>query len=249
MNILQLLKKKYPSNECVVLREVSDSTGGRSRSLDYMVINLWPSRGLSITGIELKSNRSDWLRELKDPAKQERHFKFCDYFYLLTNGNVAKIEEIPETWGWMEIVNGRFIVKKDAPKLIAEQVTRNMLCAMLRRADEKDDYVLRAEIQDEIKAAEQRGFERSERQRSTRKDDFDYLKETVAKFQEQTGVDITAASYKGFVMKKEVGEAVKIVLENDIHELKNKLEEINKISGILSKNTTEAIKLLNTPKI
>lgn len=65
-----VLRAKYPETECVLMQEVSDASGHtRSRSLDFMVVNLWNSRGLSVIGIEKKTNLGDWLKELKNPAK------------------------------------------------------------------------------------------------------------------------------------------------------------------------------------
>lgn len=117
----EVLRFKFPAQEYVLIEEVSDASGfSRSRSLDYMLVNLWNSRGLAITGIEKKTNRGDWLKELKNPAKQENHFKYCDYFYLLTDKDgVAKIEEIPPNWGWYHI-NGSGILKtmKVAPQYL-----------------------------------------------------------------------------------------------------------------------------------
>ena len=48
-----ILRGRFPENEFVLIQEVSDASGfSRSRSLDWMLINIWPSRGLAITGIE-----------------------------------------------------------------------------------------------------------------------------------------------------------------------------------------------------
>jgi hypothetical protein len=83
-NTFQVLRKIFPETEYVLISEVSDAAGfSRSRSLDYMVINLWESRGLAINGIEQKSNRSDWLKELRNPEKQQNHFKSATTFIFL----------------------------------------------------------------------------------------------------------------------------------------------------------------------
>lgn len=151
VSVYNLLRKKYPAEECVLLEEVSDTTGGRNRSCDFMVVNLWKSRGLSIIGIEQKSYRSDWLNEMKNPKKQEAHFKYCDYFYLLTTEeNVAKLEEIPVTWGWMMVKGGKIHIMKPAPKLSAEPIPRDFLCAMLRRAADKTNFIHKNTIEETI---------------------------------------------------------------------------------------------------
>lgn len=67
------LEKRFPAGQFALLQEVSDAAGfGRSRSADGIAMSLWPSRGLGIDGIEIKSYRSDWLRELKHPEKADQ---------------------------------------------------------------------------------------------------------------------------------------------------------------------------------
>lgn len=154
-SIFSLLQKRYPANEYALMKEVRDAAGfGASRSADYIAVNLWPSRGLSINGIEEKRFRSDWLSELKKPQKAENIFKYCDYFWLLTcDDSVAKLDEIPITWGWLSIKGEKIYVKKEAPQLQPIQLTRNFLCAMLKRAVDKTDFVHIDSIKDKIAEA------------------------------------------------------------------------------------------------
>ena len=63
------LEAKYPPPAWLTLWEVRDATGyGASRSADAIAFGVWPSRGLSIVGFEIKSSRSDWLRERASAA-------------------------------------------------------------------------------------------------------------------------------------------------------------------------------------
>src|SRR5271154_3135095 len=95
------LQRKFPPAEYALLPEVSDQAGGRNRSADAVAMNTWPSRGLEVHGVEIKSYRSDWIKELKNPAKAENIFKYCDRWWLCaaTEG-VVKENEVPETWGF-----------------------------------------------------------------------------------------------------------------------------------------------------
>jgi len=136
-DVFGILRKRYPESEYALMQEVSNDAGfNRSRSADYIVMNLWPSRGLALLGFEQKASRSDWLSELKKPEKAESIFKYCDYWYLITTEEgIAKLEEIPETWGWVCIKGGKIHTMKDAPKLTPEPVSRGMLaCCMFRVA-------------------------------------------------------------------------------------------------------------------
>ena len=223
----QVLRNKFPESEYVLLSEVSDASGfSRSRSLDYMIINLWQSRGLHVTGIEKKSNRGDWLKEIKNPAKQENHFIHCDYFYLLTDkDNVAKIEEIPETWGWYHI-NGNNTLKtmKAAPKLNPLPIQRSLLCAMLRRAACKDNFVHVDTLEDTVqhRAEKLRGQYNVKLEREAK--GYRELKDKVDAFEKSSGLNITDSWILGTPDK--IGETVKLLMKSGIETYQKQLEQI-----------------------
>lgn len=91
------------------LPQLADGTGGRAnRTADAVGMNVWPSRGLEIHGFELKSYRSDWVRELRDPAKAEAIFQYCDAWSLVTlqhgeGSPILRAGELPTNWGHIEI--------------------------------------------------------------------------------------------------------------------------------------------------
>lgn len=221
----EVLRNRFPAEEYVLIEEVSDASGHlRSRSLDFMLINLWQSRGLAITGIERKSNRGDWLKELKNPKKQENHFKYCDYFYLITDkDDVAKLEEIPDTWGWYHVKGNSLKTMKAAPKLPSEPVNRSFLCAMMRRAANKEKYVHIDTVLSQVS-------ERTEQQLAQRNiegnraiTELKELKERVDKFIEASGVDIDHGWWNYKNDNKKIGEIVKLVLNGGIGEHKEAL--------------------------
>lgn len=224
----EVLRYKFPENEYVLIAEVSDASGfSRSRSLDYMLINLWESRGLAVTGIEKKSNRGDWLKELKNPQKQENHFKYCDYFYLLTDkDDVARLEEIPDAWGWYHI-NGSQVLKtmKAAPKLTPLPIGKSLMCAMMRRAAAKEKYVHVDTMQSHIQLqAEKIQLEKNNK---LERDAANYviLKKNVDEFEAASGLDI---SHSWRNEPKEIGEAVKLVMNGGVKEYEESLQRIEK---------------------
>jgi hypothetical protein len=229
------------------MEEVSDKSGfSRSRSLDYMLVNLWESRGLAITGIEVKSNRSDWLRELKNPKKQENHYKYCDYFYLLTTGTTPTIalpEEIPVSWGWWQI-SDKGILKtiKPAPKLTSTPVDRSLLCAMLRRAATKDGYIHRSEIEDRIvqEAENQKLIQSREVARTL--DSHKKLTQAVEEFCAETGLK-ELADFRSwtFYSPKVIGKAVKFILNHGIDHYKTELEGLHNRIERIYKNISETM--------
>lgn len=228
-NIYNLLKVKYPAEECVLVKEVADS-GIRRRYLDYMVINLWESRGQSIIGFEEKAYRSDWIKELKNPAKQELHVPYCDYFYLITaDDTIAKLEEIPENWGWMVAKGGKLHTIKKAPKLNAKPIPRSLMVSIIRRAADKAGYVHTDEIKSEIQKAVSNEREYNERQTKMLQDNYQDLKKRVAEFEQASGLNFHRFSYLGNA--KEIGEAVKLLLQgNALQRYKNMFSESGRIT-------------------
>lgn len=212
----QVLLNKFPPNEYVLIMEVSNASGfSRSRSLDFMAINLWESRGLAVTGIERKSNRGDWLKEIKSPEKQESHFKHCDYFYLLTDKEgVAKIEEIPASWGWYHIKGNRVMTMKQAPKLSPQPIGRSLMCAMLRRAASKESYIHKGEfdslVEEKVKKETEKFQNRDLNLRQLKE-----LREIVDEFEEASGIDLSQRSWGKYPYAtkiKQIGEAVSLIL-------------------------------------
>lgn len=224
----QVLRNRFPESEYVLLCEVSDASGhARSRSLDYMIINLWQSRGLAVTGIEQKSNRGDWLKEIKNPAKQENHFKHCDYFFLLTDKeNVAKIDEIPASWGWYHI-NERGVLKtmKAAPKLKSIPIERSLMCAMLRRAADKSKYVHVDELENRIQA-EAESIQKIKQNNLERKSQqYDELLSKVIAFEKHTSISLQY-SYEPHL--EGIGKIIDLIQHNGLDKYIRNLERVSK---------------------
>jgi hypothetical protein len=122
------------ANGYACMFEVSSGTGtNATRAADIVVLNLWPSRGMDLNGYEVKTARSDWLRELKQPEKAWPVMKYMDRWWLLASPGVAKLDEIPTNWGFMEFNGVKTRVLKPAPKLEPVAVTKTFLGAMLRK--------------------------------------------------------------------------------------------------------------------
>lgn len=87
------------------------------QAIDFLAVACWQSMGFSVHGHELKVSRSDWLRELKKPYKARFSMARCDYWWLAAPPGVAKPEEIPVGWGFMELGPNGFRVILKAPRL------------------------------------------------------------------------------------------------------------------------------------
>jgi hypothetical protein len=97
----------------------SDAGFDAQRTADYIAIDLWPSKGLTLHGHEVKISRSDWLNELKDPEKSEAFMRHVDYWWLvIADAAMVKPGELPDGWGMMTVGgDGKLRVVKQAPRL------------------------------------------------------------------------------------------------------------------------------------
>jgi hypothetical protein len=168
------LAARYDQPEYAVLPGVADGTGhNKTRTVDAIIVSLWPSRGLWIAGVEIKVSRGDLLRELRDPAKQESVYKHCDYFYLAVgDASIVRDGDVPETWGLLVPGRGgkKMKVAKEAPKLTPEPMSPAFLASILRRAHQmmtgtagEERSAIRKEVEADVAAELKALREESER--------------------------------------------------------------------------------------
>lgn len=240
-DLYTLLRNRYPHNEYALMAEVRDAAGfNASRSADYIAVNLWPSRGLAINGIEVKSHRSDWLSELKKPEKAENIFKYCDYFWLLTDSDgVAKLEEIPASWGWLRVKGERIYTEKEAPKLEPKPLTRNFVCAMLKRAQDKTNFIHIDSISERIEKARQSGIDSAKRTIEQATNDLARLQKKVLDFEEASGVSL---DFRWGINQPKIGHAVKIILDGGSESLKKELFDLEKMAQRVLNKISEGLK-------
>lgn len=240
-DIWSILRGKYPPEQYALMAEVSDKAGfSRSRSADYIAMGLWQSRGLYLEGIELKSFRGDWLKELKNPKKAENIFKYCDLFWLLTSDeSVAKIEEIPATWGWMNIKAEKIFIKKQAPMLTPSPIDRSFLSCLLRRAVDKADYIHIESIEQRVSESFNRGIEQGQRDNKFYKSSYEELKKAVDEFQEASGIEISRWGDNG-----KVGKVVYAIMNSGIEYTLNQVTNTEKtITKMLNAISSAVIEL------
>jgi hypothetical protein len=114
-----LRKHRFPEKSCVFLPNVADRTGFVNRRADAIAMQLWPSRGLTLEGVEIKVSRQDWLKELEQPEKADAIFRYCDHWWLAAPEGVVQPGELPKTWGLLTITAGSTVPKKGAPRDMA----------------------------------------------------------------------------------------------------------------------------------
>jgi len=143
----QLIRTRFPAPEFAFLEQVRNATGAHAdRSADVIAMSVWPSRGLEIHGIEIKVSRGDWLRERRAPVKAEACARYCHRWWIATEQEVVKPDELPAGWGLMVLGGslqtellpsakgpGMSIVKQ-APLLQPQPIGYDFLASILRSA-------------------------------------------------------------------------------------------------------------------
>jgi hypothetical protein len=221
------LRKRYCSPEWALLFNVADGTGAvQTRFADAVAMSLWPSRGLELHGMEVKASRNDWQKERSQPDKAETIAAFCDHWWLVAAKGVAKEDEIPPAWGWIEYDDGKLVTVKKSVKTEALAMTRSFLAALLRRASEADEVMLKEAIKVADKEREDRFEKQVAREVKYKTDDAERLRAAVERFEQASGVKID--TYGG----GEIGAAVKAIMGaglvstyGNMHELADKLVE------------------------
>ena len=171
-DVLSAIFARHEGPEWVRFAEVADGTGANSRRrADAICMNIWPSKGYAIHGFEIKVTRADFMHEMKDITKAEAVGKYCDFWWLAAPVGMVMVEEVPATWGLMELCANGLRVKKHAPKReTPADPDRSFMAAMLRKSRDADDTYIKSQIE-----------ARTEKLRADLKRELEYRTSTAAK--------------------------------------------------------------------
>lgn len=135
-------------------------------------------------------------------------FNYFDRWFLVAPEGVAKLEEIPEPWGWYAPENGRLRRLKEAaknPKV--NEVDRHFLGALLRRTAKTDDAFVQARVEAALTARRQTMNADAERRVLEKMGTLKEEAEQWAKLR-----DLLKTKPNDYVYAPEVVEAVRVVL-------------------------------------
>ena len=117
----------------VCAEHVKAACGFDRRAADFLAQDLWEGQGNLLHGHEVKVSRSDWLRELADPAKAEAVKRYCDRWWLVVPDRRIVRDDLPTEWGLLALDDtGRLRVARRAPKLRPEPIPATFRAALLR---------------------------------------------------------------------------------------------------------------------
>ena len=216
--VIVALEKKYCAPSWAFFTEVKSSVGFGNRRADGIAVAMWRSLGLEIHGFEVKCSRPDWLNELKDGGKSDGIFRYCNRWWIVAaDDSIVRDGELPPTWG-LQIPNGRGIrVVAKAPKLTPDPLNVWFVAEIFRRSfdSQKQPEALALEFQ---RGRELGKTEATPYDLKYKIEQAEKLKERVKEFEEVAGIKIDH-----WRPAKEVGEAVKMVLEHGPEKIKQQL--------------------------
>lgn len=167
--IRALLRKRYQHPEWALCFEVANATGaGQRRYADAVAMNLFPSRGLSLHGFEIKTSKSDFKSELANPEKSAPVQQYCDHWWIVAPAHAVDESLLPSTWGWLRVDGAKLVQVKAAPYLEAKPVTREFMAALVRRANEVDASEVNKMVHDKVQELRDHDAKRFERELAAR---------------------------------------------------------------------------------
>lgn len=191
---IEFLRTRVADEGYIVVGQVPDATGAaQRRTMDALLVQCWPSRGLTLTCVEYKRTVSDFRRELKQPEKADRIARYCHAMLVLAPKGVVPVGELPPRWGLWEIhqtAKRCQLLRTVAPQVNVDprQVPLSFLVSILRARERyngdaaKLEELRRADLERERQRIENAVMERTRQHRR--------LAERVENFEQASGIRI-----------------------------------------------------------
>jgi len=212
--VVKALAAKYTAPEYAFLTEVRNSVGFQKkiRTADAMAMSLWPSRGLYMTGFEVKVSRADWKKELESPEKAEELARFCKLWFVACPDKMIDKDEVPPGWGLIYVrEDGSLKYQKPAPEQPTTEEPTWILFASLMR-DVVDNWTPKSLTDERLRVAideAKKNWENSQRyDRSRAEEKLATIRKNVAAFESASGIKIDQYSE---YFNGEIGKAVALV--------------------------------------
>lgn len=201
--IKQAIGKRYQPPEWFLAWEVAiksnmvDSGGVPIRVIDGVAFSPWRRNGYEWHGLEIKTHRADWLKELKDSSKAIPAMEMCNRWFLVATQGVVKINELPATWGLLELHRNKLFTKKPAPLqtglMIEEQVSYFLgkFFASYHKylASERHIATLRHQIWEEAHTSAKEEFEYEIERARSESDTYRDMQQKLEKLTKIIGID------------------------------------------------------------
>lgn len=249
-DLFGLLKKRYPAPSWACIPQVANGTGSIARRwADAVALCCWPSMGMELHGFEMKTHRSDWLRELEDGSKSQEVWQFCDRWWVLAaTKDIVGPGELPKTWGLLVPRGGKLYAEVAAPELQPKALTKTFIASILRNAMEVavPDALLKEEFQRGRAEGLEDGAAREEIASKADKKRIQALEAAIAAFEKTSGLKFPyVCEYSShFTDHETFGAAVRLVLAGKdgkvVADLLSLRDEARRFADLVEKQLTEA---------
>lgn len=210
--VCALLRKRYQHPEWALMFEVANGTGHHGKSYaDAVAMNLYPSRGLTILGFEIKVSKQDFMREIEKPDKSVPVQQFCDQWWLVAPAKAVDESLLPAAWGWLRVDGDRLVQVKAAPALEAKPLSRAFIAAMVRRQNAADAEEVDRLVRDRVEMQRKDDRERIEREIQARTRQADEAIKKLAELKARIGNDRW-----DLLDADEIAQAVKFVRKSGV---------------------------------
>jgi hypothetical protein len=245
-DVLDALRQKYAPPAFAFLSHVATGTGAHAaRTIDGLAMSVWPSRGYEIFGFEVKVSRSDWLRELKQPAKADAACRCVDKWYIVAPESVVMAGELPKGWGYLAYLPGASRVLRtvrDADELPDPHAMHRAFVAALFRKIDNSNIDVRT-LTREREQAYANGLEAGKKLGAPHAGrivaEHDRLRQRVDAFERASGINID-----GYTGADTLGEAVKAIVAVGAGVTRQTLSYQRRAIGRLLEQYDQAIGLL-----
>lgn len=123
----------------ITLEQVRNAAGFQSDStIDAVVISTWPSNGLWRDAFEIKVERSDFLREVANPKKNQWARERFHHFWFVTPPGLAQPEELPDGCGLMVSHGKTLKVVRQAALVPKPEFDDSLLASIVKSACKAD---------------------------------------------------------------------------------------------------------------
>ena len=209
--IEQALRTYYEKFGNTLISQVRNGTGfsREPRTADMLMFSTWPSRGLYCDGVEIKVNRSDLIRELRNPKKADDIAQYCSHWWVAgPEGLISEQYPLPEKWGFLSVSPTlRVRVVKQAQLLKPNPMDALMVCSVMRRFAQS--HVPLASIQDRIDEAVKQANAKAHNSYSDR---LAGLEQCIKEFELHSGISLLTDSGRPKWEVGRIGDAVKSIL-------------------------------------
>lgn len=134
-NLIRLLiHKRHGKNGWKTFDEMRDGAGSdHRRTIDVFAFGIWPSTRYQRVSYEIKTDRGDFMSEMRNPGKWKAWQTLSNEFWYVTLPGVVKEGEIPECCGHIEAQKSRLVIKKHAPYQDAGPIPPKLMATLMSR--------------------------------------------------------------------------------------------------------------------